>query len=77
MNDETRYILSDAARGLDVPTRRLFLRNALGLGALAMLSGCDVVDGLSAERVLGAMSTTARRPGCSTPIRSRANIPRG
>ncbi|MES2022332.1 MAG: molybdopterin-dependent oxidoreductase [Pseudomonadota bacterium] len=56
MNDETRYILSDAARGLDVPTRRLFLRNALGLGTLAMLSGCDVVDGLSAERVLGAMS---------------------
>lgn len=79
MNDETRYILSDAARGLDVPTRRLFLRNALGLGTLAMLSGCDMVDGLSAERVLGAMSDFNDRAQAwlFNPTRSRANIPRG
>lgn len=56
MNDDTRYILQDAARGLDIPTRRLFLRNALGLGTIAMLSGCDVVDGFGAERALGAVS---------------------
>lgn len=50
----------EAARRLDLPTRRLFLRNAIGnaigLGSLTFLSGCDVVDGVSAERMLQSMS---------------------
>lgn len=56
MNDETRYILKDASRHLDAPSRRLFLRNALGLGTVAMVGGCDVTDGFGAERMLGSMS---------------------
>jgi DMSO/TMAO reductase YedYZ molybdopterin-dependent catalytic subunit len=49
-------ILSEAARRVDHPSRRLFLRRALGLGTLSLLAGCDVVDGDSAEAALGAMS---------------------
>ena len=36
--------------------RRLFLRRGLTLGAVAMLSGCDVTDGESVQRALTAMS---------------------
>jgi DMSO/TMAO reductase YedYZ molybdopterin-dependent catalytic subunit len=53
---DTLYILRDAARRLDLPTRRAFLRNAAGLGTLSLLSGCSVTDGLGAERVLSSMS---------------------
>lgn len=49
-------ILLESARRLDRPTRRLFLKQALGLGTLTLLAGCDVVDGLSAENALGRMS---------------------
>lgn len=53
---DTEVVLREAARRLDRPTRRLFLRRATGLGALTLLGGCDVTDGASAERVLDAMS---------------------
>lgn len=53
---DTPLILREAARRLDRPTRRLFLRRAAGLGALTLLTGCDITDGGSAERVLDAMS---------------------
>jgi DMSO/TMAO reductase YedYZ molybdopterin-dependent catalytic subunit len=53
---DTDGILREAARRLDRPTRRLFLRQATGLGALTLLGGCDVIDGASAERALDAMS---------------------
>jgi len=36
--------------------RRLFLRSGLSLGALALLSGCDMTDGDAVDRVLAAMS---------------------
>ena len=36
--------------------RRLFLRKSLSLGALAMLSGCDVTNNESVDKVLSAMS---------------------
>jgi len=49
-------ILREATKRLDQPTRRLFLRRALGLGTLTLLSGCDIVDGTSAEQALGHMS---------------------
>ena len=38
------------------PTRRLFLRGGLSLGALTLLTGCDIVDGDAAESVLRKMS---------------------
>ncbi len=36
--------------------RRLFLKNSLSLGALTMLSGCDVTDADSVQKVLWTMS---------------------
>jgi DMSO/TMAO reductase YedYZ molybdopterin-dependent catalytic subunit len=53
---DTAVILKDASRRLDLPTRRRFLSQAMGLGSLALLAGCDVTDGVSAERALDAMS---------------------
>jgi DMSO/TMAO reductase YedYZ molybdopterin-dependent catalytic subunit len=49
-------VLKDAAGLLPRPSRRLFLRNATSLGALAMLTGCDIVDARSAERALRIVS---------------------
>jgi len=53
---DTGVIMKEAARRLDAPTRRAFMRGALGLGSLTLLSGCDVVDGFSAERMFGRIS---------------------
>lgn len=36
--------------------RRLFLRRSLSLGALALLSGCDLTGGADAQRILKAVS---------------------
>ena len=73
---DTGAIVKEVASRLDVPTRRVFLRNAIGLGSLTLLSGCDVVDGFSAERMLQNISdsTTGFRLFCSIPISSRPNI---
>jgi DMSO/TMAO reductase YedYZ molybdopterin-dependent catalytic subunit len=45
-------LVKDAAKLLPDPTRRLFLRGGLSLGALTLLTGCEVADGVSAERLL-------------------------
>jgi DMSO/TMAO reductase YedYZ molybdopterin-dependent catalytic subunit len=52
LHPDTDAILHEAGRRLDEPTRRLFLKQAAGLGTLTLLTGCDVVDGFSAERML-------------------------
>jgi DMSO/TMAO reductase YedYZ molybdopterin-dependent catalytic subunit len=49
-------LVKDAGKLLPEPSRRLFLRNAASLGALAMLTGCDIVDGSSAEKALRVVS---------------------
>jgi DMSO/TMAO reductase YedYZ molybdopterin-dependent catalytic subunit len=49
-------LLKDAAKLLPHPSRRLFLRNVTSVGALALLTGCDVIDGPSSERVLRKIS---------------------
>jgi DMSO/TMAO reductase YedYZ molybdopterin-dependent catalytic subunit len=49
-------LIKDAAKLLPAPTRRLFLRNTLSLGALALLTGCDIVDGPSSEKALRVVS---------------------
>lgn len=38
------------------PTRRLFLRGAASAGALALLTGCDIIDGDTAESALRVVS---------------------
>ena len=54
---DPRLLIKDAARLLPEPSRRLFLRGAASLGALAMLSGCDIIDGDTSENALRAIST--------------------
>ena len=53
---DANLLIKDAVRLMPDPTRRLFLRGTASLGALTFLTGCDIVDGLSAERVLRKIS---------------------
>jgi DMSO/TMAO reductase YedYZ molybdopterin-dependent catalytic subunit len=53
---DRKLLIKDAAVLLPDSTRRAFLRGAGSLGALTFLTGCDVVDGLSAEKVLRRIS---------------------
>ena len=48
-------LVKDAAKLLPNPSRRMFLRGA-SLGSLALLTGCDIVDGPSAENALRVVS---------------------
>jgi DMSO/TMAO reductase YedYZ molybdopterin-dependent catalytic subunit len=56
LHPDTGIVLREAASRLEKPTRRLFLKHAVGLGTLSMLGGCDVIDGISAESLLSKMS---------------------
>jgi hypothetical protein len=51
-----KEIIKDVYRLLDNPTRRLFGKQALTLGAISMLSGCSLVDDDSVEESLKIMS---------------------
>src|SRR5437588_159778 len=53
---DPKLLTKDAAKLLPDPTRRLFLRGGASLGALTLLSGCDIVDGWSAEKALVKIS---------------------
>src|ERR1051325_10070467 len=55
-NVDAGLLIKDAAKLLPAPSRRLFLRDAASLGALALLTGCDIVDGPSSERALRVVS---------------------
>ncbi len=47
---------ADHRSGLLRVQRRLMLRNSLSIGALTLLTGCNLADGDAADRVLWAMS---------------------
>ena len=49
-------VVKDAAKSLDVSSRRLFLKRAAGIGTIAAITGVAIVDGPSAEKGLAAMS---------------------
>ena len=53
---DVRLLIKDAVGVLRDPARRAFLRGGASLGALALLSGCDIIDGSSAERALMQVS---------------------
>jgi DMSO/TMAO reductase YedYZ molybdopterin-dependent catalytic subunit len=53
---DANLLVKEAARLAPDPTRRLLLRGGLSLGALTFLTGCDIADGVSAEKALRAMS---------------------
>ncbi len=54
---DQKLLIKDATKLLPDPSRRLFLRGATSLGALTFLTGCDIVDEDSAEKVLRYVST--------------------
>jgi DMSO/TMAO reductase YedYZ molybdopterin-dependent catalytic subunit len=53
---DPKLLIGDAGKLLPDPARRVFLRGGLSLGALTMLTGCDIADSLSAEKVLRKVS---------------------
>ena len=53
---DQQQIIKDAAKLLDMPSRRRFGRQLLSLGGLSLLSGCSLSDGNSVEAMLMAMS---------------------
>ena len=53
---DRKLLIKDATKLMPDPTRRLFLRGGASLGALTFLTGCDIVDGVSAETVLMKIS---------------------
>jgi DMSO/TMAO reductase YedYZ molybdopterin-dependent catalytic subunit len=52
----TRSLSNQPARQIERIERRLFLRQSLSLGALTMLSGCNLTDDESVQKVLSSMS---------------------
>jgi len=52
-----RLLLREASTLLENPARRMFLRSAVGVGTLAMLTGCDVTTSDQAEQALRHVST--------------------
>src|SRR6202050_5129530 len=54
---DAKLLIKDAPKLLPEPSRRLFLRGAASLGALAALSGCDIIDGETSENALRVVSS--------------------
>ena len=76
---DPKLLIKDAAKLMPDPARRAFLRGGASVGALALLTGCDIIDGDAAEGVLRKMSRFNDRvagAGCSIPTSSRRNIRR-
>jgi DMSO/TMAO reductase YedYZ molybdopterin-dependent catalytic subunit len=53
---DARLLIKDAGKLMPDPMRRHFLRGAASLGALTFLTGCDIIDGDTAEGVLRKVS---------------------
>ena len=54
---DPKLLIKDAAKVMPDPMRRSFLRGAASLGALTFLTGCDIIDGDTAEGVLRKISS--------------------
>src|SRR5262249_50944989 len=53
---DPKLLIKDAAKLMPDPSRRGFLRGAVSLGALTYLTGCDIIDGDTAEGILRKIS---------------------
>ena len=53
---DAKSLIKEAGRLLPDPARRQFLRGAASLGALTLLTGCDIIDGDGAENTLRYVS---------------------
>jgi len=69
---DKKLLIKDAAKLMPDPMRRTFLRSAASLGALAFLTGCDIIDGDAAEGVLRKISEF--NDGAQAAIFSRTKL---
>src|SRR5215475_13254489 len=53
---DAKLLIKDAGKLMPSASRRGFLRGAASLGALTFLTGCDIIDGETAEGVLRKIS---------------------
>src|SRR6185312_16088269 len=53
---DKRLLIKDSIKAMPDPTRRRFITGGASLGALTLLTGCDVVDSSSAEEMLKQVS---------------------
>jgi DMSO/TMAO reductase YedYZ molybdopterin-dependent catalytic subunit len=53
---DAKSLIKEAGKLMPDPARRRFLRAAASLGALTLLTGCDIIDGDSAENALRVVS---------------------
>src|SRR6266487_1844601 len=53
---DKKLLVRDAARAMPDLTRRRFIASGASLGALTLLTGCDVSDSFSAEEMLKKVS---------------------
>ena len=53
---DPKLLIKDAGKLMPDPMRRNFLRGAASLGALTFLTGCNIIDGDTAENVLRQVS---------------------
>ena len=53
---DAKLLIKDAGKLMVDPMRRSFLRGVAGLGALTFLTGCNIIDGDTAENVLRKVS---------------------
>src|ERR1700740_501428 len=53
---DPKLLIKDAGRLLPEPSRRLFLRGAASLGAVARLTGCDILDRRNSDNALRVIS---------------------
>src|SRR5450755_657661 len=69
---DAKLLIKDAGSLIPDPMRRNFLRGAASLGALAFLTGCDIIDGDSAEGVLRKISSF--NDGAQAALFSRSKL---
>ena len=53
---DAKLLIKDAGKLMVDPMRRSFLRGVAGLGALTLLTGCNIIDGDTVENVLRKVS---------------------
>ncbi len=53
---DPKLLIGDAAKLVPRGSRRMFLRGVLSVGALAALTGCDIIDGDTSENALRVVS---------------------
>src|SRR5262245_66508138 len=53
---DAKLLIKDSTKLMPDASRRGFLRGAASLGALTVLTGCDIIDGETAEGVLRKIS---------------------